>query len=352
MHDFLSSTSAFLGTDRIEVWVCEVPQGATDPTFNRSTLRLALDPSVLSGLLNKYVTAYYQQLSHGAYQPAFLPGRIHQMTVDESPQDCLDAALNSSAATTSGVLAVATAENAATAAGGFGTIGYICASRPLSRCPAASTRRGAYVGASDFHPDWGPEPAVDLEEHELGHMLGWTHSGDDIGEDHNSGIDVMSNSAAPRSFDPGRRDGQDTLGINRLAARWLPLSDVAIDQPIQGTAQTFALRPSTGASGTRLLVLPVDSNRFLTVEYLPKSGLDSFFPTGGVTVTLIDQSPAACNQATRCLGPRRRQLTEVGTAPFFDLLTPRSGEWTGQGWSVKVTGLSDVATVQVKFSSR
>lgn len=348
---FLDSTTAHpaVGTDTIEVWVCRVPQDTTDPIYNPATLRLALSPRTLSNTLNRYVSAYFTRLSHGAYRPRFVAGRVHSMTAGETPQACLDGALDAASPTSDGVLAVADAEHRPTAPGGFGIDGAACPARSRVRCPAASTRRGAYVGASDFHPDWGPEPAVDLEEHEIGHMIGWPHSGADHGEGHTSGIDVMSDSAAPRDFDRGRRDGQDTLAVNRLAARWLPLSDVAVDDGTAvGRVRTVRLAPSTANHGTRLLILPVDRLRFLTVEYLPKSGFDDYFPHGGVTITQIDQTPSACGHldGTPCTAEARTQRTEVGTAPFYSLLTTSGTPWHGLGWTVSVSALGETATVR------
>lgn len=352
---FLDSTAGHpaVGVDTIEVWVCQVPQRTTDPVYNPAALRLPLTPQTLSSTLNRYVSAYFTGLSHGAYRPRFVAGKVHSMTAGETPQGCLDAALDAAAPTSDGVLAVATAEHRPTAPGGFGTEGAACPARARAQCPAAATRRGAYVGASDFHPAWGPEPAVDLEEHEIGHMIGWPHSGEDHGEGHSSGIDVMSDSAAPRDFDSSRRDGQDTLAVNRLAARWLPLSDVAVDAAADdaasaGRAQTVRLAPSTAKHGSRLLILPVDELRFLTVEYLPKTGFDGYFPHGGVTITLIDQTPSACGHldGTPCTAEARTQRTEVGTAPFYGLLTTSSAPWHGQGWTVSVSALGATATVR------
>lgn len=344
---FLSSTAARLGADTVEVWVCQVPQGTTDPTFNPSTLRLNLDPAALASLLNTYVGAYFGRLSDGRYQAVFVAGQVHVMSLIETPQQCVDAAFEGSSTTSNSVLAVATAEDGATVEGGFASPGSWCAASTFVLCSAKSTRRGGYVGASDFHPDWGPEPAVDLEEHEIGHTLGWPHSG--LATDsHVSGIDVMSNSASPRDFDLARRDGPDTLGINRFAARWIPIADVAFGADRSTAPTTTVLAPSTGPSGTRLMVLPIDTERFLTVEYLPRTGFDDFLPRGGVTVTLIDQTAAVCGHAegVPCVGFLRRQVTEVGAPPFYDLLTSSSPAWSGFGWKVQVQGLGDEATVQ------
>lgn len=328
--------------------MCQVPSDTADPIYDSSGLRLPLTPAGLTELLNRYVSRYFQTLSHGEYRPTFAAGSSYVMGATDTHQTCVDHALAASANDSTVVLAVATAEHRADASGGFGTPGSGCATNP---CPAKVTRRSAYVGASDFHPAWGREPAVDLTEHEIGHTLGWPHSGEGS-EQYDSGLDVMSDSAAPRERDPAARDGQDTLGVNRIAAGWLPDTDVLV-----GTAgpdpQRFDLRPSTGRTGARVLVLAVDQWRFLTVEYLTPTGLDRSLPSSGVTVTLIDQSPSVCapRPASGCVVEEREQRTLVGTAPFYDLLSSKSQPWQGTGWSVRVLAMgATIATVEVDIS--
>src|SRR4029079_14252654 len=129
--------------------------------------------------------------------------------------------------------------------GGFGNPGAEYAKPP---CPATTTQRSAYVGASDFSPDWGDRPPMDLIEHEIGHALGWPHSGYDasLPVPEQSALDVMSNSAAPRDVLPDRRDAPDTLAIDRFSAGWLPASALALVAP---TGSTATLAPSKGTSG-------------------------------------------------------------------------------------------------------
>ena len=74
------------------------------------------------------------------------------------------------------MLAVADAEHAADQPGGIGSGG----DTHRAEAPASAARRWAYVGANDFSADWGDDPPMDLVEHELGHTLGWVHSGTDI----------------------------------------------------------------------------------------------------------------------------------------------------------------------------
>ena len=164
---------------------------------------------------------------------------------------------------------------------------------------------------------------MDLVEHEIGHALGWPHSGYDetLSEPNRSALDLMSNSAAPRNVHPDRRDGPDTLAINRLAAGWLPASAVVA---IPSSGGTVTLAPSSGPSGTRLAVVAIDDRRFLTIELLTADGLDDHLPASGVAVHLIGDSDAS-----------RTQTPLVGLPPYDDLLGV--GEtFVGDGWSVAI----------------
>lgn len=181
---------------------------------------------------------------------------------------------------------------------------------------------------------------MDLVEHEIGHALGWPHSGYDksFSEPHRSALDLMSNSAAPRSTSPDRRDAPDTLAVNRLCAGWLTSSAIAVVPP-SGTSVTLA--PSNGATGTRVAVVALDDRRFMTVELLIAEGYDDHLPASGVAVHLIDG-----------VGANRTQTPLVGVAPFDDLLT--SGEsiqpngWriaVGPRWRVTIQPVGDGPTV-------
>jgi hypothetical protein len=318
------------GTDRLGVWVCHVAVGIHDPIYNPVTFRLPITAAQIADKLNRYVTPYFVTLSHGVYQPRFIAAGEVSIGVNQTNTDCVSAARRRSAPDIAGLLVVADAEHGATEPGGWGTPGTPCpGSGP---CSAGVTGRAAYVGASDFHPDWGPVPAIDLEEHEIGHMLGLPHSGG--GDGHTSALDVMSNSAAPRDVDPTRRNGPDTLGIDRVQLGWLPLTDVAV---VGSRGGTYTLAPSTATAGTRLLVVPLGSLRLLSVEVLPNTGFDSHLPHAGVVVHDIDQSSDACGvRAPRlCVNEYRHQLPLSATAPYTQLLTV-GASYQGEGWKLTV----------------
>lgn len=317
--------------DTIQVSICEVPFPTTDAVYGTMALRLRLDPTTITAQLEAAVRPYFERLSHGAYSPTFVVGTTLSMSADESHDTCVDRAIDASSSDATTVLVIATAEHLATAPGGWGRPGSPCAAAP---CPAADTRRAVYVGASDFHPDNGAVPLLDLVEHEIGHTLDLPHSGD-AGDQHASAIDLMSNSAAPREVQPDRKNGQDTIAIDRLALGWLPEDAVTV---ATNTGGRFDLSPSTGTAGPRLLVLPLDDLRFLTVEYLSADGFDDFLPSGGVAVHHIDQTPSLCSQDSNptdpCTGIDREQITLGSADPHLDLLDTPGETWHLEGWDV------------------
>jgi hypothetical protein len=334
--------------DIVEVWVCAVPLDTRAPVYQPSTLRLDLDPATVAGLLDEHVGSYFATLSHGRYVPRFVAGGILSLRADEGGEECLARAQDRSRPTAVEVLAVADAEHRVGAHGGLGKPGVRCAPAAAS-CPASLSRRGAYVGASDFHPDWGPLPAFDLVEHELGHTLGWPHSGSPAGE-YDSALDVMSDSTAPRALFPDERHAGGTLGVNLADAGWIPARDV-VQGPGDGATSTYRLRPSAGPSGLRLLELPLTEDRFLTVELLTARGLDRHLPESGIALTLVDASSAACGSP--CDPLRRRHVAQRGAPPYTDLLQAGEDPWSGHGWRVEVGSVDDgTAVVTVTRRSR
>jgi hypothetical protein len=324
-----------VGDERIEVWVCHVPLDTTARIYGGLQIRRSFTPSQLVAAISTRVPAYFDAISHGRYRPQFVVGGEFDLQRTDVPQACADHAIAAAAAATRAVLLVADAEHGADQPGGIGSAGVPCvASGP---CPVAQSKRWAYVGAADFSPDWGDRPPMDLIEHELGHTLGWVHSGTPPtaheGGDYDSALDVMSNSAAPREVDPSRRDAPDTLAVDRVECGWLQSGDIVVADATGGTTNAV-LAPSTGASGIRLMVLPVDSSSFLTVELLTRSGFNTHLPVDGVAVHLVTVAAAQLDHVTPVLSkPPYTDLIVVGATRQWQMWKVSVAD----GWKVTAT---------------
>ena len=308
------------GDDPFEVWICHVPADATASIYGGLPLRLPLTPAAVTAVVAASVPAYFDALSHGKYRPVFTAGGEVTIGRDDQPQACVDAAIAGAGPAAEAVLVVADAEHGADQAGGFGTGGQPCP--PAAPCAVGSTRRAAYVGASDFHPDWGDRPPMDLVEHEIGHTLGWVHSGTDDAGNYRSGLDVMSNSAAAREADPSRRDAPGTLAVNLYLAGWLPAGDVAV---AFGTADV-TLAPSLGDEGTRLVVFEGHDGELYSVELFANVGIDDHLLQSGVGVHRIE----IVNGSITRIEP------VLGDPPEGALMLPGAQIWITNEWSVTV----------------
>jgi hypothetical protein len=337
--------------DLVEVWVCRVPATTTAPIYGDLPLRQPLDPSVIVGQIGGRVTDYWRTVSGGRYELSFAAGGVVDLTDAEDNADCLSHALDRSGPTATVVLAIADAEHAEGQVGGRGFPGN---APNCDVCAAAATRRGVSIGASDFHPDWGPVPLLDLIEHELGHTLGLPHSGDDrsgdgssVDDTYNSALDVMSNSAAPRAADPARRDGPSTLAINLLDVGWLDPDDVVTVERADEDGGEVELAPVTAdddVDGTRLVVLAIDEHRVLTVEYRTATGFDAHLPESGIAVHRVDDAAGT--------GIERTQVPVHAARPPFTDLLGAGGSLTVDGWTIEVVEVGATARLAIVPTDR
>ena len=191
----------------------------------------------------------------------------------------------------------------------------------------------------DFAPDRIAHPPLDLIEHEIGHTIGWVHSGTAEGAGvegvYDSALDVMSNSAAPRSVDPSRRDAPDTLAIDRLISGWIGLDrtiTITGEADVHLTPSNTRTTDSEGRSvtGDFVLILPAGRSAFVTVEALSNTGFDAHLPASGVAVHTV----------TTKRGEIFRVIPEFG-APPFDQLLGDGARVEANGWTIALTSNAD-----------
>lgn len=327
--------------DTVEVWVCRVPATTTAPIYGDLPLRQPLDPATIVGQIGDRVADYWRSVSGDRYELTFVAGGVVDLADDEDDADCLAHALDRSGPAATVVLAIADAEHAEGQAGGRGSPGN---APNCDGCAAAATRRGVSIGASDFHPDWGPVPLLDLIEHELGHTLGLPHSGEGGADVYSSGLDVMSDSAAPREVDAARRDGPSTLAINLLDLGWLAPADVVVFDRDGGDVDLVPVTADPGVDGDRLVVLALDEHRVLTVEYRTATGFDAHLSESGVAVHLVDDSGGTAIE-------RVQVPVHASRPPFVELLTT-GGSLAVEGWSIEVVEVGATARLAIAPTDR
>lgn len=329
-------------SDMFEVWVCSVPLETTDPLYASPSERVYMTAESVVERIADGVATYWAAISHNAYRPTFVAGGIVAISAADNHQRCIDDALAGSRPDAAAVLVVADAQHAADQPGGRSSPGSWLTCTDV--CNAAATGRFVYVGANDFHPALPQPMPLDLIEHEVGHSLGLPHSGDDVGAVGNKSVgpyDVMADSAAPRAIDPVRRDAPDTLAIDRLDLGWLPWNDVHVarlsgEQPVDHDV----LWPSTGTTGTRMVIVELDDHRVLTAELLPDAGYDDHLARAGVVVHLVNDSPEQCGATTRCTDLQRVQQI-VTTADGGHGLLQAGETVTVDGTTISVDFIDD-----------
>ncbi len=285
------------GTDVIEVFVCDVPDG-----------NVPVDLTAAVADINEALQPYYTWLSGGAYLPAFVVGGT---LVAEAPSgwpdtivlqsECEGLAAASGSGTAAGALVIVDAEYS----GGYATAGVACES--TSECPTVFPDNGRImvVGASTVVPSQElPNARLSTVAHELGHTLEFPHSYGGLTKfingvtyEYDNPMDIMSGGSLV-DLNVG------TIAINRYAAGWLASGTVFHRG---GTAQ-YRLA-SIGSTGRQMLVLPTDTQGVFTmIGARAATSFDTGIVTEGVEVYQIDQRGPACGESIDfvCWGADRR----------------------------------------------
>lgn len=293
-----------VGSDVWETFVCRIPEIHDNDLYDMSGVRLVETAEWITAQLGP-VTDYFARWSNNRYVVEFRVGGTVSVEIGGA-EECVDAALDRSADDVDGVLVVADAQHREDRVGGWGRGGHRCD----DPCSARESKRAIYLGAADFVT--GSPAVLDLVEHEFGHALEWPHSF--RLEPYDSGIDVMSDSAAPHRADGKNRHAPGVLAINRHLSGWLESDPLVVDATAGGV---------TDVSSARFVLVPTAATRAISVEVIDDVSDNRHLENGGVAIHLIDWGPESCENPVRpngigegfCLGSRRSQrLVAPGTS--------------------------------------
>jgi len=298
---------AYLGTDRVGVWVCEVPTNSA--VYSDDPLDVAVTAEGVVAWATTNISTYYREVSRGRFRVTFTALGSLTLGRFDDPDDCLDQAKASTEAPYTNVLAVSNRSDG----GGFAGPGL---AEGLGSGPPSESERGVYLGGGSVFDL--PSPTIGV--HEIGHTLSWPHSY--LGSwEYDNAMDVMSgdpaNGLCERQVPGGRIrfacEPQHTLAFNRLSAGWIDDDQVQIHTTGTGT---YTLSPPATA-GLQMVAVPyaVDEQALMTIEARPATGYDEYLDAEGVVVHRIDQRATACGDdafAERCAGITRRTAQARG----------------------------------------
>ncbi len=277
-----------LGTDTWLVWACDTPAGQWE-----------IPPEQLAEQLKAWGRPYFTWLSDGEYEPEFIAAETVEA---DDEQDCLNKVRNSpDPPDADGAVIVVDipqvdCNNPVGCRGGWGEPGrcYTLIDREWIPEPCdphwPENKREVFLGAMAVTsvPDQkSPTPNGFVFIHEHGHALMLPHSYDRPNRYFGTNLMDFMGNGQTRNF--------GTPAINRLAAGWIAIDELAIHPAPVGNAASrpaaqYELYP-VGAPGTQMLVLPTGTRGvFYTLGARAKSGFDGDIPVEGVEVYLIDQS--------------------------------------------------------------
>lgn len=319
----------------VEAWVCHVPASTESPWYAGLPARREVAAEWFAARVAARVPAYVATVSGGRLRLDIAVGGEVALEPEDGAEECIDRVVSGVDESVHAVVIVADAEHAEGMPGGLGGQ----RARDLSEV-AVDGVGYAYVGAADVAPSWGDDPPMDLVEHELGHALGWLHSGSSR-DAYDSALDLMSDSAAPREADPARRDAPWPIAAHLMARGWLTGDEVLLVDQSVGGSTSATLIPLSASGGRRAMVFPLASrgDAVLTIERREPVGYDSHLPQGGLSIHRIEfvvgpTSTGAPEQGDALDWTAVVSIVPLtGPAPFTDLLTPGES-LVVDGWTI------------------
>ncbi len=331
------------GTDRVAVWVCDVPAGSTASEY-ADPRRLSVDLAAVTQWANDNATPYYAAVSGGRYVPTFVAAGRLALTTSEGFEACLAKTI----ANTGRPFTNSFATDTSTFGIGLGSPGGVTSldsyNYNLFDQPPSETRRGLWVGGGSVVD----LPAPNILIHEIGHSLHWPHSYTGPASPYDNPTDIMSDMPDDGWCERSTGGGgtlrwpcvaQNTMAFDRFAAGWIDDAQVAVHNP--GTASYTLIAPS--ADGLQIVAIPAPGNPkvMLTVEARPKTGNDRFLAVEGVSFSIVDQRGNECPNAGAyggsCVSVRRRQGPALGAPGTYQHVVPVGASATAYGVTVTVT---------------
>lgn len=321
-----------IGTERIAVIVCLVPNDTTDPLYasfaRQRRLDVHLSPARAAELANAHVTPYFQALSRGRYVPTFHAQGAIRLASDEGPRSCFERARDAKGAEYSTFLAIDNSQYL----GGLGSAGispYVLGA-DLPALDITNRGRGVYVGGGVFAAS-----RYAVAWHEIGHALHWPHSHTNPNNHYDNPVDLMG----------GNYDLP--LAMNVLAAGWMDDDEVAQHR----SGRTVLTVSPLMSRGTQVVVIRNPNDRFdvLTVEHRPRV----FGSDPGVAIHRIEQDAVGCGfRGTEpCLSTERRQSPALGRSGSLDHVLRVGQSATVDGVTIGVIGRTNDGFVVCVFGT-
>jgi hypothetical protein len=300
--DLIPDTARFrrysIGVDRWEVWACNTDDAAH---LTVSDLQDTVDN------YNTNVAEWFDWASGGRYRPEFSVGGLSHGGPTATGRFQCDADIQTQSRTRTDVHGALVVSNHAYGSGGVSDPGTAF----FDAFP--DNRRFMWL---DYAQSWSFFFGF-LQVHEMGHTIGWPHSGGEIpfeaGFDRGNPTDVMG--CCPISA-----GAMGTNVLNRYAAGWIPKAKVKVlDGPRR---RTFTIGP-VGSDSVQMIVIPSGQDHRYTVlgvRSWDESGHDTMasLMSQGVEVYELDQTDFLFQGVPQTRWSLGRRTRPVPSPDFVD----------------------------------